>query len=254
MYVVTRYIIIKKKSIFLIVSNHKTDILYLDIQQKTIMGLLFEKGRLILEAPMHFGKRLVWILLTVVLFSPSFSISKPVERKIVSRVIDGDTILFTTGEKARLIGIDTPERDQRFYDEATNYLKSILKENEIGIEYDQDKKDQYGRSLVYIYLLDGTNVNDMMLENGFAKIYFFPPNLALKDELISHQQIAIDNKIGLWAEEPEGNEPNYVGDPKTLLFHRPSDKAVRKIKNPVIFQTRFEAFRAGFGAHRPCNP
>ena len=37
----------------------------------------------------------------------------------VSKVVDGDTIELTDGRRVRYIGINTPERGQPFYDEAT---------------------------------------------------------------------------------------------------------------------------------------
>ena len=199
-------------------------------------------------------KLLAWALLLVFLSYSSPTFSEPFESKTVAEVIDGDTVVFSSGEHARLIGIDTPERDQLFYDEAKEFLRNTLSDPNVTIEFDKDKRDRYGRLLIYLYLPDGTNVNDLLVENGLAKLYFFLPNLAHRDRLISILQGAIDSRLGLWANEPEGNEPYYVGDPNTLLFHKPGDKIVKKIKDPVIFNTRFDAFRAGYGIHRPCNP
>lgn len=203
---------------------------------------------------MQLGNKIVWTLLMTFLLQSYSSYGEPFERKMIDHVIDGDTILFISGESGRLIGIDAPERNQLFYSEATEFLGKMLTDPNVNIEYDKDKRDKYGRLLIYLYLPNGANVNDIMLENGLAKIYFFPPNLAQREKMIAIQREALEKRIGLWEIEPEGDEEYYVGDPKTLLFHRPSDKIVKKIKRPVIFKTRFDAFGAGYGVHRPCHP
>ncbi|MGB2842733.1 MAG: hypothetical protein WBC40_09725 [Halobacteriota archaeon] len=45
---------------------------------------------------------------------------------IVSRIIDGDTIELQNGERVRLLGINTPEKGQPYYEEATNRLKELI--------------------------------------------------------------------------------------------------------------------------------
>ena len=202
---------------------------------------------------MRFKRELVWTVVAILLSFSSNSFSNILEQRMVRSVIDGDTIVFSTGEHARLIGIDTPEREQPFYNEAAELLRSFLIEPNVSVDYDKDRKDTYGRLLIYLYLPDGTNINDMMLENGMARVYFFPPNLSQREEMITIQRRAIENKVGLWASEPEGDEPYYVGDPKKLLFHCPNERIVKKIRNPVTFKNRIEAFLAGYGAFRGCK-
>ena len=48
------------------------------------------------------------------------------ERAIVIRVIDGDTVELENEERVRLLGIDTPERGQMLFDEATDFLKEMI--------------------------------------------------------------------------------------------------------------------------------
>ena len=38
---------------------------------------------------------------------------------LVQRVIDGDTVVLANGDRVRYIGMDTPERGEPFFDEAT---------------------------------------------------------------------------------------------------------------------------------------
>ena len=72
----------------------------------------------------------------------------------VSTVIDGDTIRISTGERVRFICIDTPEKGEYYYTEATNYLKGLILNEEITLVKDVSEIDRYGRLLRYIYLRD----------------------------------------------------------------------------------------------------
>src|SRR4030042_6833798 len=78
----------------------------------------------------------------------------------VKRVIDGDTLLLTNGERVRLIGVDTPETKhpkkpvERFGKEAYLFTKEMVEGKEVRLEFDQQRKDRYGRLLAYVYLTD----------------------------------------------------------------------------------------------------
>jgi len=80
------------------------------------------------------------------------------EHAIVTKIIDGDTIVIEGGEKVRLLGIDTRERGEKCYTEAKNYLKSLLEMKNVSLEKDKEDKDKYGRLLRYIWL-DEVNIN-----------------------------------------------------------------------------------------------
>ena len=44
----------------------------------------------------------------------------------MQRVIDGDTVVLADGERVRYIGMDTPERGEPFFDEATEYNRRLV--------------------------------------------------------------------------------------------------------------------------------
>jgi len=69
--------------------------------------------------------------------------------------VDGDTLLLGTGERARLIGVDTPETKcpntpvEYFGKEASAFTNRLAEGKRIRLEYDQANnylghKDQYG--------------------------------------------------------------------------------------------------------------
>jgi endonuclease YncB( thermonuclease family) len=83
----------------------------------------------------------------------------------VTRVIDGDTLQLSRGEKVRLIGVDTPEtKDPRkpvqyFGKEATAFTKHLVEGKPVRLAYDQPHHDKYGRTLASVYLEHDTFVN-----------------------------------------------------------------------------------------------
>ena len=70
----------------------------------------------------------------------------------VTRIIDGDTFELASGETIRLLCIDTPEKGEQGYEEATLFLENLLLNEEPTLEPDIQDKDKYNRSLRYVYL------------------------------------------------------------------------------------------------------
>jgi micrococcal nuclease len=127
----------------------------------------------------------------------------------VKKISDGDTFWIYNGtdegEKIRLIGVDAPEsrnvfkkKQGYFGTEAKEYLTNLLKGKHVKLEYDVDHTDQYGRTLAYVYLEDGTFVNADLVKNGYAQIMTVPPNVKFADEFVKLQQEARENNRGLW--------------------------------------------------------
>lgn len=179
---------------------------------------------LILKMYMNFRK-LAHFLLILMMFvvvnckekpSPS-AISTSVanssqEYRKVYKVIDGDTFWMKDGfgqiEKIRLTGIDAPEsrksshKDiQRFGKESKDFLTNLLKGKKVAFEYDVQKKDQYGRTLAYVYLEDGTFLNDYLIRNGYAKVVTFPPNVKYHKRLLASERYARQHSLGMWKEK-----------------------------------------------------
>ena len=87
---------------------------------------------------------------------------------IVFKVIDGDTFEIETGEKVRLIGIDTPEKNEPNYEEAKLFLISNIQGRKVILQKDVSDKDKFGRLLRYVYL-EGELINLRLVEEGYAK-------------------------------------------------------------------------------------
>ncbi len=105
-----------------------------------------------------------------------------VETGRVVWVSDGDTItvrLDGVKEKIRLIGIDTPElddtrvawRDLAYASRA--YARARLLGKTVALERDAlcRDRDRYGRLLRYVVLDDGTDFDEEMIREGYARAY-----------------------------------------------------------------------------------
>ena len=129
----------------------------------------------------------------------------------IIKIIDGDTIKVENNgqiENVRFIGIDTPETNhpqkkvECFGREATDRLTQILSGQTITLEADnsQSDRDRYSRLLRYVFLSDGTNVNKLLVSEGFAHEYTYDDPYKYQVEFRQAQQSAKDKKLGLWGD------------------------------------------------------
>lgn len=159
------------------------------------------------------------IILTLILSGIGLIISENTESvlpassatAVVTRVVDGDTIhveIDGEEETIRMIGVDTPESVktntpvQCFAKEASDKTKALLLNKTVRLENDpsQDEQDRYGRLLRYVYLEDGTLINEKLIAEGFAFEYTYEVPYKFQKEFKSAQRNASQNKLGLWAD------------------------------------------------------
>ncbi len=88
----------------------------------------------------------------------------------VKRVIDGDTIV-AGNQTIRMLGMNTPEKGEKYYSEAKEFLENKILGEKISLVFGKEKTDRYGRTLAYVFL-NGKNINLELVENGFANYYF----------------------------------------------------------------------------------
>jgi len=125
---------------------------------------------------------------------------------VISEVIDGDTVKLQNGKTVRLLGINTPEKGQPYYEESTSRLRELIEGKEVILEKDVDDKDQYGRLLRYIFL-NSENINVKLVREGLATVYIISPNVKYKTELRKAENEAKNSKINIWKPpKPEGEK------------------------------------------------
>ena len=157
------------------------------------------------------------ILLAAVTASFASEVTARYTDRAVKRVVDGDTLVLESGERVRLIGVDTPElhesskltRDARRSGQdqktiqalgrrAYEFTRNLVEGKRVSLEFDVEKYDKYDRLLAYVYLKDGTFVNAEIVKQGFANLMTIPPNVKYADFFLKLYQEARENNRGLW--------------------------------------------------------
>jgi micrococcal nuclease len=145
--------------------------------------------------------RLIRFVISCILIPLIIAISAHGQNFIVKKVIDGDTIVLSNGERARLIGVETPETKhpykpvEYFGKEAYRFTKKMVEGKRVKLKFDWQDRDRYGRLLAYVYLLDGTFLNAEIIKQGYGFAYTKYPFKYL-DEFREYEREARENKRG----------------------------------------------------------
>lgn len=98
----------------------------------------------------------------------------------IDHVTDGDTVVLRSGQRVRLVQIDTPEvyfGTECYGPQASAATKRLLPEGTevlLLVEPATDRVDQYGRLLRYVVRVrDGVDVNVRLVSLGAAAPYFY---------------------------------------------------------------------------------
>ena len=189
--------------------------------------------------------RLLTILLFLVLLFSGvyFTFEKTAAEEVyINEVIDGDTVVSASGKRIRLLGIDSPEINweqggaEFFGWEARDYLIEQLLNKNVNLEYDIDKKDDYGRSLAYIFL-DGENFNLKLLEQGYAGLMLVSPNDKYRKIFIRAADEARKNRRGIW------NKLEYYSDKLPIITYREAEKYIGEeviVKGKIVNTAKTE--------------
>jgi len=136
------------------------------------------------------------LFLTAFLLLP-LACKPPSQLVTVTKVVDGDTIIIKGGYHVRYIGIDSPERDEQYYAEATQLNKDLVEGKQVRLESDVNDRDEYGRLLRYVYVGD-TFVNAEMVRQGWAWSIAYPPDIKYQVYLEAIEKEARKLKRGFW--------------------------------------------------------
>jgi micrococcal nuclease len=166
-------------------------------------------------------KRLSWISLAIALFltlgqyygwfdslNKAAEVSQP-GLYSVDHFVDGDTIAVRMNghnETIRFIGVDTPETHkpntpvQCYGPAAAAFTKNTIGNQKVRLSLDpkSSNRDRYDRLLRYVYLPDGTLVNEQLIQQGYGFYYpYFP--FTKSSEFARAEREAIAAHRGLWA-------------------------------------------------------
>ena len=123
----------------------------------------------------------------------------------VTRVVDGDTVdvdidlgfgVWLRKQRIRMLGIDTPESRTRDLEEkkygkaAAAFLKEQIEKGKVSLRTSKDGKGKFGRILGELFV-DGTNINQLMIEKHHAVAYFGQSKKEIEEEHLENRKKVI---------------------------------------------------------------
>lgn len=121
----------------------------------------------------------------------------------ITRIVDGDTVHCDPLGRVRLIGIDSPERDQGpHFTAASDAIAELIPVGtEVWAEEDREERDRFDRPLRYLWLGDDVPermVNWMMIRSGYAVELTYRPNDRYQRAFQAAAEAARAESAGLW--------------------------------------------------------
>ena len=150
----------------------------------------------------------------------------------VAYVIDGDTVILNSGERVRLLGINTPEIAHKktwgepLGEEARQELIRLVDNKTVSIEPGIESRDRYGRLLAHLTSSDGKSIEATLLEQGLAAVVVIPPNVDHLPEFTRVEEQARKAKRGLWG------LPYF--EPRSADALNDSDQGFRRVRGRVV--------------------
>lgn len=169
---------------------------------------------------MIFQRAASLILLLVALTLPAGAEENLPQRTLIGTitwVYDGDTLKIEPHGTVRLIGIDSPEKNdskrdafldrqgvspekqRRVYHTAKQFNITQTKGKLVELTFDNPPRDRYDRLMAYVHLPDGRLLNRVLIEQGLAVVYrrF---DFRMKEDFLATEEQARRDKVGMWTE------------------------------------------------------
>ena len=172
----------------------------------------------------------------------------------VTKIVDGDTLdVDRNGEtvRIRLLNIDTPERGECLYQEATDRLTELAPPGtRVRLEHDQEREDRYGRELAAVFAGD-VFVNEQLAADGLARAVAYGPNHAYTTRMEAAQARARAAHLGIHAVPTECLLPTetarralelHAEDPAHRAFYRDVMRDVVTATNNFTYKDQALAF------------
>lgn len=141
--------------------------------------------------------------------NPSDVAEDSADTAVVARIVDGDTVELDTGDVVRVTGIDTPERGECHFEEASDRMGQLVLGQTVTLTQDGEDTDRYDRLLRYLDV-DGVDAGLTLIQEGYAVARYDSRDgygyHTREDDYIAAEAAAPD--LGCVEEAPEpGPEP-----------------------------------------------
>jgi micrococcal nuclease len=206
-------------------------------------------------------KRLLLTLCLAYLLLPISPVHAKENEFLVTKVIDGETIMLENGNTVRYLGIEAPSMKRsdggpEFYArEAVRQNKSLVLMKKVRLEFDVEKKDGRGNLLAWVFVKK-LMVNAELVRTGCARVARSTAPLKYRDLLVKNEKEASARYAGLWQEKKKESDLYYIGNKRTYVFHKPSCPLADKIpqKYRIIFRNRTDPISIGYVPCNKCKP
>ena len=204
-------------------------------------------------------KFLIYLSLIPVLFANLEAQAKEKQAVLVQEALTGDTVRLEGGKTLKYIGLQAPPLQsliplvRQYGSAALEFNKKMVEGKKVMVEWGSQIRDDQRNLLGYVFLEDGTFVNQEILKTGHAKVKIIPPNLRYAAAFRRLELEARRNRSGIWKEEPKNPflKSEYIGEKNTKVYYLPNSPELDRIPqaNLVTFTSRVQAKAAGY---RPC--
>lgn len=129
----------------------------------------------------------------------------------IAGIVDGDTLVLDNGREVRLKGIQAPKlplgrsgfEAWPLAEEAKARLEELAKGRPAQLRYGGARGDRHGRILAHVFVQQmGRDIwlQNVMLDEGLARVYTFKDNRACAAELLASERMARAGERGIWAD------------------------------------------------------
>lgn len=180
----------------------------------------------------------------------------------VRYVVDGDTIVLVNGTTIRYLGINTPEiphyglPGEVLGDAAREANRSLTEGKQVYLEYNQERKDRYGRHLAFVYdCRTKQMINLKLLQMGYGYLLSNGLEGPRIRDMLDAQRSAMQSRKGIWIPLTGKQEPaDIFGNTRSRKFHLlrcPSGKRTSR-SNRKTFLSVYSAFNRGYAPCKVC--
>lgn len=126
----------------------------------------------------------------------------------IGKIINNNTFEIIVGdhiEQVTFLSIDVVNINHEVLgDHIHEFIADKLNSSkEVMLSFDQEARNESGQLLAVVKLRDGTNMNELLLETGYAKVLVKEPNIKMENIYKKHEQLAKTSKVGIWFDEHE---------------------------------------------------
>lgn len=115
---------------------------------------------------------------------------------VIVRAVDGDTFILEDNRTIRLINVNTPEKNERGYAEAKDFLSQFESKTAF---LDNEGTEKYGRTLGRVYA-DSQYINLELVKQGLAHSFLVDENE--RGDFFQAQEKAFRDQRGIWERSP----------------------------------------------------